>query len=112
MKNTFIVSIKWTHTQSTVSDINVDYISAGTDFDYGDIDLEVNAVNSYTGTSIAPKQYKSFQPSIKLQPTDLIYREEHSRAAPRKGIEVSVFGPWRIERVISVFLSHFCGRNS
>ena len=38
---------------------------------------------------ISPKHYRSFQPVIKLQPTDLIYREENSRAAPRKGIDVS-----------------------
>ena len=58
------------------------------DGDLEDFDLEVNAVNSCTATSVAPKQYKSFQPNIKLQPTDVVYREEHSRAAPRKGIEV------------------------
>ena len=65
-------------------------VSADTENDLEDYDLEVNAVTSYAATSIAPKQYKSFQPSIKIQPSDLVYREEHSRAAPRKGIEVIV----------------------
>ena len=63
----------------------------GTDDYEEDEDLEVNIYSSHHDESEVspPKHYRSFQPVIKLQPTDLIYREENSRAAPRKGIDVS-----------------------
>lgn len=72
--------------------LNIDFggskLIAGSD--YGEDDLEVNVYSSHLDESEVspPKHYKSFQPVIKLQPTDLIYREENSRAAPRKGIDV------------------------
>lgn len=62
----------------------------GTEGDLEDFDLDINALDPYTGGNASHKHYKSFQPSIKLQPSDLVYREENSRAAPRKGIEVKL----------------------
>lgn len=55
-----------------------------------DDDLEVNIYGSYSyQREPSPvRQYKSYQPTITVQPTEVIYREENSRAAPRKGIEV------------------------
>lgn len=57
-----------------------------------DYDLDSANLNPFANASATQKHYKSFQPTITLKPTDVIYREEHSRAAPRKGIEVCTTG--------------------
>ena len=61
-------------------------LTGGTDGD-DCIDLDLDDPNS----PVQRRQYKSFQPNVKLQPTDVIFKEENSRAAPRKGVEVIIF---------------------
>ncbi|KAF6017783.1 hypothetical protein EB796_023910 [Bugula neritina] len=65
--------------------------AGGTEGDLEDYDLDSANLNPFANASATQKHYKSFQPTITLKPTDVIYREEHSRAAPRKGIEPKAF---------------------